>query len=364
MAIRLRHVLVSLLLAGGTLACAGSPTPGPAPRPEDERSTTDATPTPTSVPDAASPAPPRLKLVVVGDIMLGRGVAAANADPASTLRHFRPMLRRADFAVGNLESTLSRRGAPRQPGDDSFAADPGVLAGLVDAGLDAVSLANNHVGDYGVTALVDTVAALERSRLVAFGAGRDLEEAARPAILEQDGVRVGFLGFNAIGETPEAAPGGPGALSVSMPPRTGPLDREELRRVLRAVRRLSRRVDVTVVMPHWGQQYTRQPGPVQTMVGRRLVDAGADLVVGGHPHWVQRVDRHRGAVIAHSLGNFVFDMDFMPETMEGVVLTATLEGPRIVEVDYVPYRMDSTFTPRRVRGATARRVLAGLGSRR
>ena len=359
MASRARPAVVSLLLIGSTLACTGSPSPSPAPRPVGAPSTTA-----TAVPDATPAEPPRLELVVVGDIMLGRGVAAANTDPTSTLRHLRPMLRRADFSVGNLESALSRRGEPQQPGDDSFAADPGVLAGLADAGLDAVSLANNHVGDYGVGALVDTVAALEQSKLVAFGAGRNLSEAARPAILEKAGVRVGFLGFNAIGETPAATPHGPGALSVSMPPRTGPLDRAELRRVLRAVRRLSRRVDVTVVMPHWGEQYTRAPGPVQTMVGERLVDAGADLVVGGHPHWVQRADQHRGAVIAHSLGNFVFDMDFMTETMEGVVLTATLEGPRVVEVDYVPYRMDATFAPRRVKGETARRVLAGLGSGR
>ncbi len=109
-----------------------------------------------------------------------------------------------------------------------------------------------------------------------------------------------------------------------MPPRTGPLDRADLAHVVAAVRRLEQRVDVVVVLPHWGTQYTHVAEPVQSRVGRRLVDAGADLVVGGHPHWVQGLERYGGAVIAHSLGNFVFDMDFMEQTMEGVTLTATV----------------------------------------
>jgi poly-gamma-glutamate synthesis protein (capsule biosynthesis protein) len=137
-----------------------------------------------------------------------------------------------------------------------------------------------------------------------------------------------------------------------MPPRTGPLNRHDLARVLDEVQRLERRVDVVVVMPHWGTQYTHAVEPAQRLVGRRLVDAGADLVIGGHPHWVQPVERYRGAVIAYSLGNFVFDMDFMTETMEGVVLEATFWGPELKAVRLLPYRMDDgSFAPRRVRGS-------------
>jgi poly-gamma-glutamate synthesis protein (capsule biosynthesis protein) len=292
---------------------------------------------------------------VVGDIMLGRRVAAAHADPTVTLRALRPLLRRADLTVGNLESTLSTAGPPTQ--DDYFSAPPSVLRGLADAGFDALSLANNHTGDHGNEALLETVAAIERSPIVPFGAGRGVGQALRPAVLRSKGTSIGLLGFNAIGETPEAAPGTPGALSVSMPPRTGPLDRAELRRVLGAVRRLARRVDAVVVLPHWGEQYTHVAEPVQSLVGRRLVDAGAALVVGGHPHWVQGYERHRGGLILHSLGNAVFDMDFMAETMEGVVLTATFRDGRVVDAELTPYRMDAGFTPRPLRGAEARAVL-------
>jgi poly-gamma-glutamate synthesis protein (capsule biosynthesis protein) len=234
-----------------------------------------------------------------------------------------------------------------------------VLRGLAEAGLDALSLANNHTGDHGSGALVETVAAFRGSGIAPVGAGADLRAAIRPVVLEARGTSIGLLAFNAIGETPEAG-AGPGALSVSMPPRTGPLDRDELRRVLDAVRRLSRRVDAVVVLPHWGTQYTHVADPVQSFVGRRLVDAGAALVVGGHPHWVQGTERHRNGLIVHSLGNAVFDMDFMAETMEGVVLTVRIEDGRVVDADLTPYRMDAGFTPRLLRGAAAREVLADV----
>ena len=292
-----------------------------------------------TVPGPRPPAP--TTLTVVGDLMLTRGVR----DPRGALRPLGPRLRSADITVGNLESTLSTEGPPEQ-GGDSFGADPGVLRWLRLAGFDALSLGNNHVGDYGDAALLTTVRLVRESALRPFGAGADLAAASRPAVVRRNGVRFGLIGFNAIGETPTAGPGTPGALSVRMPPRTGPLQEADLRHVTRQVARLDRRVDVVVVLPHWGTQYTHTPEPVQRTVSRRLVDAGADLVVGGHPHWVQGLDIHDGVVVAHSLGNFVFDMDFMVETQQGVVLEATYWGGELKAVTLVPYRMDASFAPR------------------
>ena len=307
--------------------------------------------------------PPRpTTMTVVGDVMLGRGVAAASGgDPARQLRPTAARLRSVDVTVGNLESTLSRAGAPRQ-GGDSFAADPAAAGALVDAGFDVLSLANNHAGDFGPLALRQTVSLLRRAGLETFGAGRDLATARRPAVVEVRGTRFGFVGFNAIGETPEAGPGVTGAVSVSMPPRTGPLDRGELRRFLDDIRRLDRRVDVVVALPHWGTQYTNRPEPVQRRVARQLVGAGADLVVGGHPHWVQGVSTVGDAVVAQSLGNFVFDMDFMAETMVGVVLETVWWGDRLVAAEPAPYRMDATFTPRFVGWREAQPTLELMGA--
>jgi poly-gamma-glutamate synthesis protein (capsule biosynthesis protein) len=287
-------------------------------------------------------------LVVTGDVMLVRGVP----DPVAALAPMRRLLRGADLTVGNLESTLSTDGAPTQ-GEDSFGAGPALVPVLRDAGFDALSLANNHTGDYGERALRETVRTLRESRIRPFGAGADLAEAAEPALLSApDGTTYAFLGFNAIGETPTAAGDSPGTLSVRMPPRTGPLVESDVARVEREVRKAGSLADVVVVIPHWGDQYTHTPWPDQRTVSRRLVAAGADLVVGGHPHWVQGVDLVGGVPVLHSLGNFVFDMDFMAETMEGVVLEATFWGPELKAIRLLPYRMDAgSFAPRRVEGA-------------
>ncbi|WP_244930364.1 CapA family protein [Nocardioides sp. W7] len=303
--------------------------------------------------------PRAVELVVGGDLMLVRGVPSA----AGALRPLARRLRSADLAVANLESTLSRDGAPTQ-GGDSFGATPALLGPIRRAGLDVLSLANNHAGDYGPRALVETVDVLADSPVVPVGAGRDLAAASRPAYVERGGVRFAFVAFNAIGETPRATRTEPGALSVRMPPRTGPLVAADLRHVAAVVRRAARRADVVVVLPHWGTQYTHEPEDIQRVVGRRLVRAGADLVVGGHPHWVQGVDAVDGVPVLHSLGNLVFDMGparFPVQAREGVLLEATFWGAELRAVRLAPYRMDpTTYAPRLLGGPDAAGVLADV----
>lgn len=306
--------------------------------------------------------PRAIDVTVVGDVMLVRGVP----DAAKALAPMSRRLRGADLAVGNLESTLSLDGSPTQ-GGDSFGAGPELLGPLRRAGFDVLSLANNHTWDYGDRALVQTVRTLRQSPIAPFGAGADRREAERPAIVERGGVRFGFVGFNAIGETPRALPDTLGAVAVRMPPRTGPLRQADLDRFTRLVRRTAERADVVVALPHWGTQYTHVPEPVQRRVGRAVVRAGADLVVGGHPHWVQGIDSVRGTPLLHSLGNFVFDMDFSTQTMEGVVLETTWWGPgdgaELKAMRLVPYRMDPTsFAPRVVRGEEAARILGDVAA--
>jgi poly-gamma-glutamate capsule biosynthesis protein CapA/YwtB (metallophosphatase superfamily) len=303
-------------------------------------------------------------VTVVGDIMLGRAVGAAAAaagDVSAPLRPMRRRLARADITVGNLENTLSRDGAPQQ-GGDSFGAPPEVLGGLADAGFDVLSLANNHTGDYGEPAMLRTLRRIDRSPVERVGAGLTRDGAWRPVVVERNGVRFGFVAFNAIGETPRATATSPGAAEIRMQPRTGPLYRPDLRKARREIRSLRRDgVDAVIVLPHWGAQYTHTPVPAQRRVGRALVNAGADVVVGGHPHWVQRVQRHRGTLIVHSLGNFVFDMDFMRQTQEGVVADLRFVGDDLRSVRFTPYVIGSDFAPRVVRGPRARTILAPLG---
>lgn len=299
--------------------------------------------------------PDAVSVTITGDIMLVRGVP----DAAAALTPMSGLLKRADITVGNLEMTLSQNGEPtiQDPVTDSFGGSPAFLRPLERAGFNALSLANNHTGDYGPVALVETVQAMAESDIEGFGAGSDLAAASRPAVLEAGGTSFAFVGFNAIGETPQALPGEPGALSVRMPPRTGTvINQGDLDHMAAAVRRAQQQADAVIVLPHWGEQYTHTPWPQQRTVSERLVEAGADLVVGGHPHWVQGMDDVDGVPVIHSLGNFVFDMgaDRFPtgEVREGVVMETTWWGDELKAFRLVPYAMDSSdYAPRPVNGA-------------
>ena len=311
-------------------------------------------------PGAPGVAGPQVSVTIVGDIMLGRRVARAwPGDPGAPLAPMARRLARADITVGNLESTLSRAGRPRQ-GDDSFAAPPEVARDLRAAGFDVLSLANNHAGDFGDAALLDTVHRVRAAGIAPLGAGADGARAWAPVVVSRGGLRVGFLAFNAIGETPRARPGSPGAASLAMRPRTGDLRPGALSRLQDRVRGLAERADAVVVLAHWGGQYTHRPVADQRTVGRALLDAGATVVVGGHPHWVQDVQRHRGRFVVHSLGNFVFDMDFSRQTREGVVLEMTLRRGALARARLRPVVIGPDFAPRLAGPRRARAILADI----
>ncbi|WP_460515043.1 CapA family protein [Flindersiella endophytica] len=343
---------LAALLAG----CTGQEPPSPGSVEtgrETARRTASGSPTASATP-RTTPPPPTVTVSIVGDLMFGRRVGtrmARTGDYALPLRPTASQLAGADITVGNLESTLARLGGPTQ--DDAFSADPKVLTGLTKVGgFDVLSLANNHTGDFGERSLLTTVRLVRESGILPVGAGANLGQAWTPAIVERNGVRFGFLAFNAIGETPAAGARSPGAATIRMPPRTGPLSGADLRRAQRAVRALAAQVDVTIVLPHWGAQYTHRPVADQRTVGRALVDAGADAVVGGHPHWTQPVERHRGRPIVHSLGNFVFDMDWEPQVHQGNVAELTFTGERLDRLELLPYRIELTnYAPVFVSGA-------------
>lgn len=307
---------------------------------------------------STAPTPRDTTVTVVGDLMLGRRVGATTTATAA-LRPLRRRLASADITVGNLESALSDDGRPRQ-GDDSFAAGADALPALERAGFDVLSLANNHTGDFGPRAFRATLDAFDATSIKRVGAGADDDEAWRPVVVAANGVRFGFVAFNAIGETPRATATRPGVAEVRMQPRTGPLDRGDLRRLTSTIRELADRVDVVVALPHWGTQYTNVPVRDQRRVATAMVEAGAEVVVGGHPHVVQGIQLHDQHVVLHSLGNFVFDMDFSAQTEEGALAELVFWGGDLKGLRLTPYVLGDDFAPQLAVGPRAQDTLARL----
>lgn len=311
---------------------------------------------------AAQSSPPAITTVtVVGDIMLGRRVGRAYAEsPAAPFEPFAERLAAADVTLGNFEATLSDNGRPTQ-GGDSFYADPRMLAGLRAAGVDGVSLANNHVGDYGPTAMRETFAAFDQAEIARFGAGPDLTAARAPWVVEHEGTTIAFIGTESIGETPAATETTPGTNRLNMPPRTGPLDTAALDRIAGDIRAAKESADVVIVVPHWGTQYTHAPEASQRRAAERFAEAGADLIIGGHPHWVQGWDAIGDTTVVHSLGNFIFDMQFSRQVQEGVFVEIVLWDGAVKAVEPVPYVIRD-YVPRPAPPADAARILTELRS--
>lgn len=255
--------------------------------------------TPPSKRPASPPAPAEssLTLVFAGDVILDRGVAAAlRARGAPALAAaLRPFLADADLAFLDLETPLSDTGAPRIK-EVTFRSDPALAPVLADAGVDVVSLANNHSGDYGPAALRDTLRHLDAAGIAHCGAGPDLAAAMAPAILERHGVRVAYVGF--------CEPFWGVAVAGDRAAGIAPTDTAVIVNALRAARA---RADLVIASFHWDWEYDFYPDQETKLLARLAVAHGADLVIGHHPHVIQGSELVDGIPVAYSLGNFVFD---------------------------------------------------------
>lgn len=202
----------------------------------------------------------------------------------------------SDLVIGNLEGPLTAASQPMVEKKYVFRSPPQpVASALVRAGLGAVSLANNHSLDYGLVGLRDTMAALREAGIYFFGAGESLAAARAPAIVDAGPIKIGLLGYS--NTFPEAfwadeSRGGT-AFGHEAQLRTD-------------VAELAARVDIVVVSFHWGREGTSELRPYQPLLARAAIDAGADLVIGHHPHVLQEIERYRDGVILYSLGNFTF----------------------------------------------------------
>jgi poly-gamma-glutamate capsule biosynthesis protein CapA/YwtB (metallophosphatase superfamily) len=255
----------------------------------------------------------RLTVVAGGDIMPVQAVAAVvDREGADSLfAHVGDPLRAADIAFANLEAPLTRRGAPsrgKEPEDLEsgrdylFRGSPAVAGALGRAGFDVVSLANNHAMDYGAVGLMDTIAVLTRAGVRAVGAGPTLDEARRPVIIERRGVRVAVLAYSdVIPRLSVATAAAPGVA----PARGLWSTRSAEDEIADGIRSARGHADNVIVSVHWGTESQTMPDCRQITLGRRMLDAGATVVLGHHPHVLQPVVSRDRRLLAYSLGNLV-----------------------------------------------------------
>ncbi len=230
-----------------------------------------------------------------GDCLLAGFYEEAAADSPDIAFAGFDLFRTDDFSLVNLESCVTLRGtATEKP--YTFRTRPEFLAALRRAGVDLVSIANNHVYDYGDTGLYDTMAALEALGLPAIGAGRTETEAHAPHLVTLRGRTFAFLAYYRGTESPPARGNRPGVAERYL--RLIARDIRTARRTLRA--------DHVIVSLHWGKEKAEQPEPWQRRFARAVIDAGADAVIGHHPHVLQGIEQYRGKPIAYSLGNLIF----------------------------------------------------------
>lgn len=311
-----------------------------------------------SVVEGSSPAAgggnTRLTLTFVGDIRLSDKIAEniSRYGIGYPWEHVGPILRSADLAFGNLETAVGTRGRPVPDKQWTFQSHPSTLPGMVAGGITVVSLANNHIGDYGPQGILDTIQHLRNAGVRFAGAGADADRAWEPLWLEKAGFKIGFISVSRIF---------PSTDWIAGKTRPGLASGHDETRLLRAVQSVAAQADVTIVSIHWGIEKADNPTAADRNLAHRLVKAGADLVIGHHPHVLQGFEQYEGALIAYSLGNFVFTPSADPRTADGGILVVELDREGIAGARLVPTRLRMA-RPELLAGDEAESVIARVSA--
>lgn len=242
------------------------------------------------------------------------------------------LFRSADVVFGNLESCFGGDEQPVTQEQIVLKASDKAASVLKYFGFTVLSLANNHCGDYGFGAISHSQHLLNSYGIKSFGGSSQFGEAA-PLIFKIKDATLGFLGYSAH----------VASATYSQPDYRGiaPFLPES---VVGDIKTLRPQVDVLLVSIHWGQEYADKPTAEQIILAHRLIDAGADVVMGHHPHVLQGIENYKGKVIAYSLGNFIFDQR-QPKTTESVILQMKIKKGEIIFVDSIPIVIDN-YVPR------------------
>jgi poly-gamma-glutamate capsule biosynthesis protein CapA/YwtB (metallophosphatase superfamily) len=303
------------------------------------------------------------KITSTGDVILGRTVARKMAE----LGFFHPWekissrIKDADITFANLEVPLSDLVKPPYEGM-SFVAPKGAVIGLIDSGVDIVALGNNHSTNFGTKEFLNMLSLLKEKAILWVGGGENIAEAEKATIIEKNGQKWAFLNWNAIVGAVSAKKDSPGVAQVSMKPWS-PTDSEaDFVKVEKAIFDAKKVSDVVIVEYHWGVEYVTNQLDSQRTLARRSIDAGADLIVGTHPHAVQGSEIYKGKYITYSLGNFIFDQEWSQGTKEGTVLESYFYGTRNVASNLAPILIEDFNQPRFLSDIEGRSIIERIKS--
>lgn len=277
-------------------------------------------------------------IILGGDIMLDRGVEARIKNLGKTydfpFEEIQPVLSQADLVFANLEGSMSSVGADTGK-EFSFRFEPIAASAIKNAGIDIVSLANNHMLDWGRESLCETTRNLDSVLVRYVGAGCNSVSAEAPAVFNLGNSKVAFLAYTEFYKGAHATDERAGMSEFNMS------------KITERIKNLKQQegIDIVMVSMHWGEEYKPRANDFQVTTGQALIDAGADVIIGHHPHVDQEIERYKDGWIIYSLGNFVFDQSWSKETMEAILAQVKIQNKHIIDLRALPFVINNNFQP-------------------
>jgi poly-gamma-glutamate capsule biosynthesis protein CapA/YwtB (metallophosphatase superfamily) len=347
--------LVCLIAAAAVTGCSMGPGAGDT----AGAPTTSEAPSAATAPSATTSGPPPegpVTLGFAGDVHTAGRLTERFQQPETALAPVAPLLSGVDLAVVNLETAVTDRGTAEDK-SFTFRAPPSVFDALRVAGVDVVSMANNHGVDFGPVGLTDSLDAARQRGFPVVGLGTDDTAAYATYVVTVRGERIAVLGADQVPDsTLQRYSAGPGRGGVA-----SALDTD---RLLQAVASARQQADTVVVYLHWGQEEQSCPTQLQKDLAQQLSQAGADIVVGTHAHQLQGAGWLGQTYVAYGLGNFIWWRSLSEISVETGVLHLTVDDGQVLQADFVPARIDDTGLPQPRTGPDADQAQADFAALR
>ncbi|SDF64451.1 poly-gamma-glutamate synthesis protein (capsule biosynthesis protein) [Fontibacillus panacisegetis] len=245
--------------------------------------------------------------------------------------YVRELFQNDDLTVVNLETPVTERGVGAENKTFVFKSSPKALPEMVKAGIDAVNLANNHSLDQGVEGLLDTIDHLKDNHILHVGAGKNRNDAFTPIYVERKGIKIAICGFSRVI---------PHESWSAEKKRAGVAATYNSEMAVKAIQAARKNADLVLVVVHWGKERATELEKHQTSLAHEYIDAGADLVIGGHPHVLQGIEKYKNKWIAYSSGNFIFTKSKDPKTWDTAVFSAKCTKKGDCDLSLIPYRTE------------------------